>query len=68
MAPLPHGCNTNTDLPLYGVTSMRETTVRLLKLEGAGEIRTDGIHSMKGAERVLLLEERFLEVPDCHCG
>lgn len=34
---------------------MCETAVRLLKLEGAGEIKSGGIHILKGAERILLL-------------
>ena len=60
-AQLLLGCNTDTDLLLYSVTSMRETAIRLLKLEGAGETRSDGIHILKGAERILLLGEMFYE-------
>lgn len=58
-AQLLHGCNTSTDLPLYSVTSMRETALRLLKLEGAGEPGNDGIRILKGAEMILVLGEIF---------
>lgn len=53
------GCNTNADLPLYSVTSMRKNAVRLLKLEGAEKTRSEGVHILKGAERILLLERYF---------
>lgn len=50
-------CNSNTDFPLYSVTSMHEINVRLLKLEKAEDARRDEINILKGDERILLMEE-----------
>lgn len=51
--------NTSTDVLLYSVSSMHQTAVRLLKLEGAGEARSDRTHTLKRAKRILLLREIF---------